>query len=212
VFFLANLFYQPPAMRAEGDGSGKQDGGHLLAPNTLCLPDCFDDEWEPPGPPHMVEVYFGPCTLRVHYKTRKACGVFCDLIITNIQNYSGSNPYCAGLPVSQVVDIATVQAIRDAMDNDRPDESCKPKDLGDCITQWRVSNAACWRYNLSGLNPGTNAGWHGSWGICDQMACCFNLYQVCLDSIGNTVVTRTSQTQNYDCPVDNPGCVPACGR
>lgn len=186
-------------MRGGGDSSS------ILDKNDLCLPDCPDDLWEPARGTYETTVSFGSCSLRVYYKARYACNTFCDVTIVQIQNLG-----CNGFSISQILDLVSARVIADALARGIPDGECKPKNLTDCVTQWRVSNGACWRYTP--VTPNPIGAWQGNWAVCDQTTCCFSTYQVCLDMFGNQIITRTSQTQDYPCPWDPTGqCVPGCG-
>lgn len=162
----------------------------------VCVPDCPND---PFICSQTVTWFMGGCSWTATYCWRHACGVFCDVQVTDIK--CNTFPPCTGMTVQQVFEMAAEAAILD-ISITKGLLPCRPSAEGQCVTSWRVSAASCWQWRDLGM---ISPDWHVTY--CDIDACCLFLYEVCLRN-GMYVVTPISSTGNpFSCP---PGCYKIC--
>ncbi len=183
----------------------------LYSETAICEPDCFETPFIRQYPLSYTFTYMG-CTYRADYYIRKACGVYCDILIWRV--VSLSPPPCNQVSIQQLLNVAAAAIIMNYLYNPSAREEwnqitgsdiCLPEPPSNCTFYWRVSKSLCWRWWES------TTGGYDSIGYCDYELCCLTWYQVCYDQFGQAVVTEVESNANGTCP-HNPynDCVQIC--
>lgn len=177
----------------------------------ICEPDCFDTPFIRQYPQSHTFTYMG-CTYQVDYYIRKACGIYCDILIWRIVPLSGSP--CDQVPPQQLLNVAEAAIIMHYMYDAQAQQQwrditggdvCLPEPPSNCNTWWRVSKALCWRWWDSSTGGGSILSY------CDYALCCLTWYKVCIDQFGQAVVTEVESNANGTCPYDPYNdCVQTC--
>jgi len=171
-------------------------GGDKVQSYPVCLPDCPADTFN--CSLTVTWTMYG-CSWTATYCWRRACGIYCDVQITDIK--CNTFPPCTGLTVQQVYEMAAQAVIVD-VSVIRGLLPCQPSGEGQCAYNWRVSAASCWQWRDLGM---ISPDWHVTY--CDINACCLFLYKLCLVN-GNYVLTQVSSAGGpTPCP---PGCYKIC--
>ncbi len=106
--------------------------------STPCLPDCFNDQWNIPGPNTVgtIECELEDCgtTFRIFWRARVACNQWYDYYLERVEVIGGSVDAClqyyGGLK-------ELLQAITECLLKINP-AGFPPDKPGDCADNWRV--------------------------------------------------------------------------
>lgn len=168
---------------------------------ATCLPDCFNNPFIA-GPD--VTFTIGGCRYSVDYYYRKACDTYCDILIWRV--ISIDPPPCGSMPINQLLNIATARTINYILNDPTLSSilNCGPTAIDDCSDYWRVSKASCW-HNFTNSSytmtkPPSILNYYGGISYCSLDACCFSTYRVCMDSLGQIVISQTGSTSTNTCP------------
>jgi len=191
----------------------------LKAETVVCMPDCFQDSFNVRFP-ISVQFQFGPCRFVADFYIRKACGIYCDILLWRIRVLDEN---CNNYDPKMMCDIAEAQIIHflinDYIENGvnsiwyraTQSEICRPQQPGECTYFWRVSKATCWKFYL---NPDWNRypTYWGAYSYCLYDYCCLTWYQVCMDQFGQILVTQVESQTPHDCPTQSgmEDCVQVC--
>jgi hypothetical protein len=171
---------------------------------AICTPDCPNDRFQD-NPLTTVQFTSGNCLYTVFFYYRKACNLYCDLLITKIESNTG--PPCNQVPSTTILNEASIAVINYALLNLTSPLNCVP-DSGQCSTYWRVSKKACWGTYTGGLTG------FGGFFPCDNEACCFSTFRVCNNGSEGYEIYNTGFTVIGECTNPDPyqNCLPVCGN
>lgn len=183
----------------------------LHSETPICEPDCPETPFIRQYPLSYTFTYMG-CTYRADYYIRKACGIYCDILLWRVVCLSP--PPCDQVPVQQMLNIAAAAIIMRYIYDENASQEwrnitggdvCLPEPPSNCSFWWRVSKSLCWHwwYGSTSGNPILS--------YCDYELCCLTWYRVCYDQFGQPVVTEVESNANGTCPYDpNNDCVQTC--
>ncbi len=184
---------------------------------VLCEPDCPETPFLSQYP-LTCNFQLGNCHFVADYYIRKACSTYCDILLWRVKCIDP--PPCNNYPVAQLINIATasiIQCLRNSGDFERitGQQACFPTQPGDCNYNWRVSKASCWKWfqnsSYNATHPPTEENYWGGISYCTTDVCCLTWYKVCMDSLGQIIVTELESNSNGTCPYDPTGqCISIC--
>lgn len=185
---------------------------------AICTPDCPETPFITKYP-LSLEFFIGDCRYKVSYYIRKACNIWCDILIWSVKSYDP--PPCGTMDPNTILNIAAAQIIQYFANN--PNEwfeitgkgDCIPHNIGECNMFWRVSKASCWKFDINTHfntnEPPSDSNYFGTFGYCIMDICCLTWYKVCMDQFGQVVVTEVEAHSTGPCPYDPSGsCKQVC--
>lgn len=184
------------------------------AETALCTPDCPDTPFITKMPLEKEFTYMG-CRYVADYYLRKACDKWCDIMLWRVRALDP--PPCSSCDVNKLLDVATAQIIHElnttnTFESITGQPSCRPENPGECNEYWRVSKATCWSWyvndNFNLDKPITPINYWGSICYCEYDSCCLTWYKVCMDDLGQIVVTEIES--NSSGPCKNEKCTSVC--
>jgi hypothetical protein len=192
---------------------------NLKADTVICMPDCFNDSFKIQNP-LSVQFHLGPCRYVADFYIRKACGIWCDILLWRVRALDSN---CNNYDPKTMCDIAEAQIIQFLINDYNQNgtnsfwyritgtEICRPTSPGECTYFWRVSKATCWKFYL---NPdwGHYPTYWGAYGYCMYDYCCLTWYKVCMDQFGQILVTQVESQTEHDCPTQSgmEDCIQVC--
>lgn len=182
----------------------------------VCDSDCPNQPFDPINKTDVAIFNFAGCTWEVEYWYRHTdgceTGTFCDIQLRSVT--STSTPPCTTLTVAQIFTAAAFQAMKHALQNGKPHESCVPE-FPNCKTNWRVEAGSCWTRSFQMIQPSSPPEapaypWHRVGPCAAEENCCYQSFTVCEDQYGNYVITQTGGgSSGTQC---TSPCVKICGQ
>lgn len=163
--------------------------------------DCMGNCPEPWIEANVISTNIGMCQLKIYYSCREACKETLRQIRIDNVEYSGD---CSMYDERDILDIAALAAIED--------NHCDfpvPTVPEDCLTDYRVTFRACWRFYPQAIPPRLSPCASSNYGLND---CCYTSYKICIDRLGRKIISIEDEGQPLpDCGLtDPPGCQAVC--